>query len=250
MFGPIATAFSLSFTLVMSHLAIGSSLVDRSGETTRRFARFWGKTICRACGLRVAVRGGERVDWHRPLIVMANHQSYLDIPVLYAVLPEPFGMLAKRELYRFPVFSAAMRAMRCIPIDRNNKRQSFESLREAAARIQGGNSIVVFPEGTRSPDGNIQELKKGPFYLAEMASVPIVPVGIRGTYDSLAKGSLAVQRADVDVVIGTPIVDNDKGQGVRERLRDSVHRALIELSGLAAAPRQGVAGLDLAAPRG
>src|SRR6266516_2391114 len=100
MFCPLATAFSLSFTLFMSEAAIASSLLDPSGETTRRYARFWGKTLCHTCGIHVTVRGGESVDWKTPLIVMANHQSYVDIPVLYASLPEPFGMLAKRELFR------------------------------------------------------------------------------------------------------------------------------------------------------
>src|SRR5262249_14351335 len=147
MLGAFSTVFSLSFTLLMSEAAIASSLLDRSGETTRRFARFWGTTLCRTCGIRLAAHGGERVDWERPLIVMANHQSYVDIPVLYATLPVPFGMLAKQELFRVPVFSAAMRGMRCVPIDRKNRRQSFETLRQAAERVQKGNSIVVFPEG-------------------------------------------------------------------------------------------------------
>src|SRR5689334_383646 len=104
MLAPFGTLFSVSFTLAMS-------------------------------GAAVASRGGEAVDWGRPLIVMANHQSYIDIPVLYAVLPDSFGMLAKRELFRIPLFSSAMHAMRCIPIDRGNRRQSFESLRHAADRV-------------------------------------------------------------------------------------------------------------------
>jgi 1-acyl-sn-glycerol-3-phosphate acyltransferase len=232
MFGPLGTAFSLSFTLAMSEAAIASSWLDPSGATTRRLARFWGTSLCRACGIRVVVRGGEAVDWARPVIIMANHQSYVDIPVLYAVLPEPFGMLAKQELYRFPVFSAAMRGMRCVPIDRNNKRQSFESLRRAAEQVQKGNSIVVFPEGTRSADGCIHELKKGPFYLAELAAVPIVPVGISGTRRALPRDGVLVRSADVDVVIGAPIANRTKGGDARERLRAEVRAALVKLSGL------------------
>jgi 1-acyl-sn-glycerol-3-phosphate acyltransferase len=252
MFGPFGTAFSLSFTLAMSEAAIASSWLDPSGETTRRLARFWGTNLCRACGIRVAVRGGEAVDWKRPLIVMANHQSYVDIPVLYAVMPEPFGMLAKRELYRFPVFSAAMRGMRCIPIDRNNKRQSFESLRKAADQVQCGNSIVVFPEGTRSGDGLVHELKKGPFYLAELAGVPIVPVGINGTRGALPRDGVMVRSADVNVVIGAPITNGKKGADGRERLRAEVRAALVELSGLppAAGDQGGPDGALTGEPRG
>ncbi len=157
MIGPLNTAFSLSFTLAMSEAAVASSLVDPSGSVTRKLARFWGITLCRFCGVDVRAEGGEGVRWNEPLIVMANHQSYLDIPVLYATLPEPFGMLAKQELFRVPIFSSAMRGMRCIPIDRGNRRQSLESLRQAADLVRNGNSIVVFPEGTRSADGRARE---------------------------------------------------------------------------------------------
>jgi 1-acyl-sn-glycerol-3-phosphate acyltransferase len=235
MIGPLNTAFSLSFTLAMSEAAVASSLLDPSGETTRKLARFWGTYLCRVCGVDVSTRGGEGVAWTHPLIVMANHQSYLDIPVLYAALPEPFGMLAKQELFRLPVFSAAMRGMRCVPIDRGNRRQSFESLRRAADQVRSGKSIVVFPEGTRSADGCIQELKKGPFYLAEMARVPIVPVGIRGTRHALAKDGVFVRGARVEVAIGAPIETTRTGQAGRDRLRDAVYTALIELTGLAPA---------------
>ena len=238
--GPLNTAFSLSFTLAMSEAAIASSLLDPSGESTRKLARFWGVRLCRTCGVEVATRGGESVTWNEPLIVMANHQSYLDIPVLYAALPEPFGMLAKQELFRLPIFSAAMRGLWCIPIDRNNVRQSLASLRQAAAQIRSGNSIVVFPEGTRSADGALQELKTGPFYLAEMARVPIVPVGIRGTRRALAKSHVLVKPARVEVTIGDPILPARRGPAERDRLRNAVHAALAELLGDRPTKREGM----------
>jgi len=230
MFGLVNTAFSLFFTLAMSEAAIAASLLDPSGRTTRKLARFWGSRMCRVCGIDVSTRGGHDVAWERPLIVMANHQSYFDIPVLYNVLPEPLGMLAKKELFRVPVFNAAMRGLRCLPIDRANRMQSFESLRIAADQVRSGNSIVVFPEGTRSGDGKVLELKKGPFHLAKMAGVPIVPVGIRGTRDALAKDGVLVRRAHVDVTIGSPIVQVRVGQDARDHTRDAVRAALVELS--------------------
>lgn len=230
MIGPLNTAFSLSFTFAMSEAAIASTMLDPSGESTRKIARFWGLHLCRTCGVEVATRGGENVAWSEPIIVMANHQSYLDIPVLYAALPEPFGMLAKQELFRLPIFSAAMRNLRCIPIDRDNVRQSLASLRKAAEQIRGGNSIVVFPEGTRSADGTLQDLKTGPFYLAEMARVPIVPVGIRGTRRALPKSRVLVRAAQVEVNIGDPIVPGRRGPAERDRLRSEVHAALQALT--------------------
>ena len=81
MMGPLNTVFSLSFTFAMSEAAVASSILDPSGETTRKLARFWGRRLCRTCGVEITTQGGESVSWHEPLIVMANHQSLLDIPV-------------------------------------------------------------------------------------------------------------------------------------------------------------------------
>jgi 1-acyl-sn-glycerol-3-phosphate acyltransferase len=231
MLGPLNTAFALSYTFAMSAAGVAGSVVDPSGTIIRHVARAWGTGVCRGCGIRMTTRGGDDVDWDSPLIVMANHQSLLDIPVLYACLPRSYGMLAKRELFRIPVFRAAMLGMGCVPIDRGDRRQSLESLRAAAQKVKKGQPIVVFPQGTRSEDGRIQPLKKGPFYLAELAGVPIVPVGIHGTRNALSRDGVFVRRASVDVAIGSPIHKEGKGQGARERLRAAVRKALIVLSG-------------------
>jgi 1-acyl-sn-glycerol-3-phosphate acyltransferase len=242
MLSPLNTAFAYSFTLAMSGAGAASCLYDPSGESVRKVARYWGRNMCRVCGVTVEVRGGENVDWDAPLIVMANHQSHFDIPVIYAALPRSFGMLAKKELFRVPVFSAAMRGMRCVPIDRGNRRQSLQSLHDAADQIRSGKSIVVFPEGTRSPDGRIHDLKKGPFYLAEIAGVPIVPVGIRGTRAVVPKNGALVRPGEVVVSIGTPIGVNSGGSGERERLKSAVRAAFADLSGLELASDQGGGG--------
>jgi 1-acyl-sn-glycerol-3-phosphate acyltransferase len=239
MLSPLNTAFAYSFTLAMSGAGAASCLYDRSGESVRKVARFWGLNMCRVCGVTVLVRGGDNVDWDVPIIVMANHQSHFDIPVIYAALPRSFGMLAKKELFRVPVFSAAMKGMRCVPIDRENRRQSLRSLQGAAEQVRTGKSIVVFPEGTRSPDGLIHDLKKGPFYLAEMAGVPVVPVGIRGTRLVVPKNGVLVHPAEVIVTIGAPIHVVSGRSGERERLRGAVRAALADLSGLELASDQG-----------
>lgn len=234
--GPLHTAFALSFTFGMSVTGVAASSVDRSGWLTRGVARAWGTYLCRVCGVPVTVRGGEAVDWSGTFIVMANHQSYFDIPVLYASLPRACGMLAKKELFRLPVFRSAMKGVGCVPIDRSNRRQSLDSLREAAEQVRCGQPIVVFPEGTRSPDGRVYPLKKGAFHLAEMAQVPIVPVGINGTRNVLARETLIIRGAPVNVTIGRPLLQEKKGPVGRERLRKAVQEALAELSGYDACP--------------
>jgi 1-acyl-sn-glycerol-3-phosphate acyltransferase len=230
MFGPFNTLFAVWFTLGMCATTWITNAVDRSGALTRRFTKFWARTLCRGCGIEVTCSGGEAVRWNEPHILMANHQSYLDIPVLFAALPEPFGMLAKQELFRVPVFRSAMKGLRCIPIHRANRRESFESLKRAAELVRGGNTIVVFPEGTRSEDGKLAELKKGAFHLAEMAGVPVVPIGIRGTAGGLPKGALLIRRAKVHITVGVPLVPEAKRAAGRDRLREGVTLALRELA--------------------
>lgn len=228
----------------MSNVAIASA-VTRSDEKTRKLGHFWGRGLCRACKVDVSVEGGDRVAWDEPLLVMANHQSYFDIPVLYATLPISPSMLAKKELFGIPLFGRAMHAMGCIPIDRSNRRQSFASLRDAALQAQRGLPLVIFPEGTRSMDGRIHDLKKGPFHLAELAGVPVVPVGIRGTHEVLAKDAALVRGGPVHVRIGEPLVLEGRGARAREIMRRRVREALVELSGLPAAEvREGPEGRE------
>src|SRR5262245_32891659 len=144
MLGPLNTAFCLSFTLAMSEAAIASMVVDPSGDLLRRLATYWGRTLCERCGVEITVEQRGHVEWDRPLVVMANHQSHLDIPVLYATLPRPVGIIAKEELFRIPLFGSAMRALKCVSIDRDDQRRSRESIQHAADEVRAGNTILVF----------------------------------------------------------------------------------------------------------
>lgn len=161
---------------------------------------------------------------------MANHQSLFDIPVLYAALPVPYGMLAKKNLFSVPFFGLAMRALGCVPIDRSRRQDGYVAIAKAAMLVRGGNSIVVFPEGSRSFDGKLQSLKKGPFHLAQMAEVPILPVGIRGTHAVLPRGAAFVKPGPVSVEIGAPVVVAKGAEG-REEARRQIHDELLRLSG-------------------
>src|SRR5690606_8957248 len=132
------------------------------------------------CGVEVRVTGMNEALFTEPSVILANHQSLFDIPVLYVALPEAYGMLAKKELFAVPFFGRAMHMLGCVPIDRARRADGIAAIGEAAKLVRGGNTIVVFPEGSRSRDGKLRPLKKGPFHLAQMAGVPLLPVGIRG----------------------------------------------------------------------
>jgi 1-acyl-sn-glycerol-3-phosphate acyltransferase len=180
-------------------------VLRRSSGSCQGLARGWGRFILWAGGVRVTREGGDDLDPSAPYIFACNHQSQFDIPVLHGFLGHDFRWLAKKELFRVPIWGAAMRASGYIPIDRSQGREALRSLSEAAAEIAAGKSVVIFPEGTRSPDGRLGAFKAGGVQLAIKAGVPIVPVAIRGTHRILPKGKLLATPGEVAVRVGAPI---------------------------------------------
>src|SRR5262249_7803527 len=143
----------------------------------------------------------------RAYVYMSNHQSHLDIPMLYATLPSPtIRMLGKKELFQIPIWGKGLRAAEFIEVDRSNHVSAVKSIEYAARLGRDGVSISLAPEGPRSRDGRIGPLKKGGFHLALGTQAPIVPVAIRGTIDILPRGGKVMQTGrSVDVTIGHPI---------------------------------------------
>ena len=170
-------------------------------------ARWFGRRVVDLLDIDLHVRGTERVPPGRAYVYMSNHQSHLDIPMLYATLPSPtIRMLAKKELFRIPVWGRGLRAAEFIEVDRGNHTRAMQSIEDAAKLVRDGVSIYLAPEGTRSRDGKIGKLKKGGFHLALGTGVPIVPVAVRGTIDILPRGSRVMRTGQrVDVTIGAPI---------------------------------------------
>ena len=193
-------------------------------------ARAWGRSVLRASGVRVAVSGGEGIAPGRAYIFMANHQGNYDIPVLLGHLPVEFRWLAKKELFRIPLFGRAMTAIGCIAIDRGDRESAFGSLRRAADVLARGTPMMIFPEGTRSPDGSLLPFKKGGFMLAIGSGVPIVPVVIRGTRAVMPKGRLMIRAGEVALAIGRPIATAGMSPDHRDGLMQQVREALLQPS--------------------
>ncbi|MCD6580490.1 MAG: 1-acyl-sn-glycerol-3-phosphate acyltransferase [Desulfuromusa sp.] len=128
------------------------------------------------------IQGTENILHDSPAIYVSNHQSNFDIPIIFAGLPIQFRWMAKQELFRVPLFGLAMKRSGIIPIDRSNQRKTMHSIISAAQRIKDGASVVIFPEGTRTPDGQLQKFKKGALLIAAKAQVPVVPIAIHGSY--------------------------------------------------------------------
>lgn len=222
---------SLRVLGAMAQISVPSILEMRRGELTRDAiddrARWFGRRVIDLLDIRLDAWGAEILPPGRPYVYMSNHQSHLDIPVLYATLPSlSIRMLAKKELFRIPLWGDGLRAAEFIEVDRSNHERAVQSIERAAALLRDGVSIYLAPEGTRSRDGRIGRLKKGGFHLALATGVPIVPVAVRGTIDILPRGSRSMRTGrPVRVRIGTPI--RVHGRDI-EGLMDEVRSFLVK----------------------
>ena len=172
------SACLLGCTLLWATPAVLIALVDRSGEAVIWIARRWARWILAGCGVRVVVEGSENVDLREPYVLMSNHQSNFDIMALVSVLPISFRFVAKKELTWIPIFGWAIVLGGHVVVDRGNNARAVQSLQRAAERIRGGTNVIIFPEGTRSPSGEIQRFKSGGFHLAIDSGAKILPISI------------------------------------------------------------------------
>lgn len=222
-----------------------------NGELVVWCARAWLRWIFRSCGVRVRAEGLAHIDTGRPQVVMSNHQSALDIGALILTLPISWRFVSKRELGWIPLFGWALWISGQVMIDRGNRARAVESLRAAARRIARGTNVIIFPEGTRSPDGRLADFKSGGFHLAIQAGVPILPVAISGGRALLPKKSLKVHSGVMTVVYGRPISTAGlSSAGDRRQLKQRVREAMEAgfAAAATAAPDPGAAPSPDAAP--
>ena len=215
-------------TFCLGCIAILLSFFGLTGNPIHKIAEVWARSILAVGGIHVTVKGFSNVDPAKSYIYMSNHQSNVDIWVLLAHLPVQFRWLAKAELFRIPILSRSMRAAGYISIYRSNKQSAFNSIDQAAEKIKQGVSVMIFPEGTRSLDGNIRSFKKGGFVLAVKSGVPIVPVIIHGTFPIMPKGSLRVRPGAVVLEIQKPIDTGGYTMESKDALIERVRHVICE----------------------
>jgi 1-acyl-sn-glycerol-3-phosphate acyltransferase len=191
-------------TLVLGLLLVTAlSLITPSGRPAERVARAWGKFVLWITGATIRT-DISALDPDQDYVFLCNHQSQMDIPVLYAALDNHlFGFLAKDTLFRIPILGTGMRALGCIPVSRGNNLESMKSLRTALRQVAAGRSLVIFPEGTRNNE--LGPFKGGGITLALAGGKPIAPVVITGTGSLLPKGGLRLHRAEITVTALPPI---------------------------------------------
>ena len=192
-------------TIAGSVAAVVCGVVDKSGESVLALARLWSRVILGVPGVKLEVTTRARLDPARPYIFMPNHASMVDIWAVFVTIPVSFRFIAKKQLSRIPLFGWAMAAGRFIFIDRQNAVAARRSMDEAARRIRAGQSVVIFPEGTRTRTGRLLPFKKGGFHLAIEAGVAIVPVAIRGSGAAMPPGSPLIRSGTVTIEVDEPI---------------------------------------------
>ena len=203
--------------------AVALALYRISRPLTWRFAKLQARNLMRLCGVRVRTRGLERLG-PGPYVFAPNHQSHFDIAALLGLLPGVTRFATKREMFAEPILGAVLRTMGMVPIDRDDSTASIERLRKVA--LDGG-SLVIFPEGTRSPDGQLQPFKKGAFVAAIGLGVPIVPVVCKGTTRIMPKGRyLSILPGQAELIVLEPIPTAGLTYEDHDRLRETVRERI------------------------
>jgi 1-acyl-sn-glycerol-3-phosphate acyltransferase len=228
--------FFLGLSVIIAALL---GVKDKPGGLYDKVPRWWSAAVMWAAGIKIRVHGMENAAGGEPHIFASNHVSWFDVPALAKVLPR-YKFVAKAELFKVPIFGGGMRAVGMIEIQRENRKAAFGAYEVAAERIRAGNSVVVFPEGTRGHEYPLRPFKKGPFVLAIAAGAPIVPIIVHGTIEIMPKGSLWVHPGTIDIHLLEPVsttgVDYDHREALMQTVRTRMADAMREHYGVEPLP--------------
>jgi 1-acyl-sn-glycerol-3-phosphate acyltransferase len=193
------------YTVVLGILSLPLTLLPNRERALHGFSRAWSWLIMKTIFSPVKVSGLENIDASQPHVFAVNHASALDIPVLYVTLPFLFRIAFKSELLSYPIVGRHLKRSGQICIDQQNPSRSIGSIRAALKGLKAGLPLVIFPEGGRTPDGEIKPFLPGAFFLAIKAQVDIVPVALVGTYDLLPMNTYHIKCRPLEMRVGKPI---------------------------------------------
>ena len=218
------------FTATMSPLLVLHSGARPTARVLRGWMRPWGRAILASAGIRVRVEQRAPLP-PGPVVFASNHVNLLDVPVTMAVLPRDFLFVARRELRAWPVVGWVLEKTACLFIARDNPRQSVADLRQAAARIRGGDSVLLYPEGGRSYSHALAPFMRGPFVLAIEAGVPVVPLTVVGHAGLLSLRDRTARPGETRFVIGAPVetagLTRADAAGLQARVRAAIEAELV-----------------------
>jgi 1-acyl-sn-glycerol-3-phosphate acyltransferase len=217
------------FTVFVSTLEILAVPFHRTGKIFHQLARFHARGVLALSGVQLSTSGTGSLDLARSYVFVSNHSSYFDIPAVLAGIPQDVRLVYKKELHRVPFFGWGLKLGKTyIAIDRAQSSDAMQTIEATARKIREGSSVLLFAEGTRSPDGKLQAFKRGPFNLAVKAGIPVVPVTIIGSNRVLPRDSWKVTPGPISIKVDAPIPPpGANGKEAELQLRDSV-RAVIQ----------------------
>jgi 1-acyl-sn-glycerol-3-phosphate acyltransferase len=166
----------------------------------------WGKRVLSICGVKLSVIGKENINEGKTYIYASNHTSQFDIPIIYSAIDSKVAIIYKKELEKVPFFGWMLHFSYFISIDRSDSRKAMESVIEALRLIKDGVGIIIYPEGTRSPDGKVQDFKRGAFIIAAKSGQPVIPVTIAGSNEIMPKDTLFFKSSKVCVVFHPEVI--------------------------------------------
>ena len=210
------------YTAVCGTVSLFASLFDSEGRWQHACARTWSWLILKTSGIRVRVEGIEHVHPDATAIYCVNHQSAMDIPVLFVNLPVQFRFVAKRSLFRLPFLGSHLRRSGHIPVDRDRPREALKSMKMVAQEIREGKSVLLFPEAHRSRNGQLLPFKAGSFYIAILSGVPIVPITINGTSYVLKPDTYHVRAGQTEMIVHPAISTQGLNLKDAEKLSEQV----------------------------
>jgi 1-acyl-sn-glycerol-3-phosphate acyltransferase len=217
------------YTVVLGVISIPFGFFDRNGRLLHRFARLWSRLIMWTIASPVTVTGLDKIDTIRAYVYAVNHASALDIPMLYVCLPFQFRIVFKKELLSYPIVGWHLKRSAQVCIDQQRPAASIASIRSAVKSLKQGMPLVIFPEGGRTPDGQIKPFMPGAFFLAIKAQVDVVPVALVGTYELLPMDTYHIKCRPLEMRVGQPIPTTGLKARDVETLSAKVRKAMEDL---------------------
>jgi 1-acyl-sn-glycerol-3-phosphate acyltransferase len=211
------------YTIVMGSISLLLSLYDPAGRRQHWCARRWCRMIARTAGASVRVHGAEHIQPGTSYVFLSTHQSYMDIPAMLGYLPAQLRIAAKKSLFRIPFMGWHLTRAGHIPIDRSSTQNAVASMQKAASYLRRGICAFVFPEGTRSRDGQLHKFKKGGFKLAIQANAPIIPITIIGSRQVLPPDEIIFRPGTIDMYVDAPLPTASLTEADLEPLMNTVY---------------------------
>ena len=222
----LVVVVTFAYVLILGPPVLIYAAISGNTDPVYRIGTRGARLALWLAGVRLEIHRLDQIPSHRAVVFMANHQSNCDPPALLAVLP-PVLVLAKKEFFRVPIIGRGMVVRGFIPVDRRNREQALEAVEKGVQALKAGKSFLVYPEGTRSPDGRLQRFKKGVFVMAIKAGAPIVPISVSGSNKIMPKGKFVMRPGGVRITFHEPVATQGSAIEDRQLIIDRVRQAIL-----------------------